>query len=155
MRCIVGAAVVALLPFCMESAVAGSTADAVSCVATHNFYCDAGRCNHESEPGVGSVRLDLDLQTGTGSLCEYSQCRSLVASRFGRGTKWEAQLVLGPSSFTFERAFRGDDVEDEAMLPTLGAQLAIDPATHRFMVSEQSGTTLSGYFGTCEDSAGE
>jgi hypothetical protein len=127
----------------------------INCVATHEFACGSGDCGVEDVPFVGGVRVYLDLQTGIGSLGEYSQSRDFVAFRFGGDMVWQAQLVIGPSNAVLHQAYEGREVEEEALLPTLGAQLSVDLAASRFLLSEPSGITLFGYFGTCEAETSE
>jgi hypothetical protein len=141
----------------MQSPMAAATVLAaeidISCVATHEFSCGSADCRVEDVPFVGGVRVYLDLQTGIGSLGEYSQSRDFAAFRFGGDMVWQAQLVLGPSNSVLHQAYEGREVEEEALLPTLGTQLSIDLAASRFLLSEPSGTTLFGYFGSCESVA--
>ena len=155
MQRVVAAIVAALVQFPIGTAVADFASAEIFCVATHEFACGSGDCGVEDVPFVGGVSVYLDLQTGIGSLGEYSQSRDFAAFRFGGDMVWQAQLVLGPSNAVLHQAYEGREVEEEALLPTLGAQLSIDLAAGRFLLSEPSGTTLFGYFGTCEGEASE
>lgn len=123
---------------------------ALSCVATHVFSCDTAGCQREVEVSHGSVRLYLDAATGIGQLCEYTQCRSLVAAFFGEAGQRTAHLVLGPSSNVVHRSAAGEAIGDEELLPTPGGLLGLDAGGRAFLLSQQNGTLLSGYSGTCE-----
>lgn len=127
---------------------AGSTS--LGCVATHQFSCDTAQCTREVEVSNGSVRLYLDTRTGIGQLCEYTQCRGLVVAFSGEPASRTGTLVLGPSSSVVHRAAGGEAIGDEEMLPTPGGMLGLDAAGRSFLLSQQSGTILSGYSGTCE-----
>ncbi len=121
----------------------------ISCTATQDFYCDTTGCTSNNEPNTIEVGVSVDLETGAGELCEYSQCREFTAARFGSGAMWQAQLTLGPSNFVLAIQEQGIAVDEEDLQPT-GAQLAIDLAKRSFVVSQHSDVTVSGYFGPCE-----
>jgi hypothetical protein len=123
---------------------------AIGCVATHMFSCDPEGCTHESEPSSGSVRLYIDLRTGAGQLCEYTQCRGLVASFSGEDAGRTAQVVFGPSSNVLNRSAAGETIGEAELQPSPGGTLGVDRPAATFLLSQMTGTTLSGYSGTCE-----
>jgi hypothetical protein len=146
-----GAVVVALV---CATALTSSRASAagsgsLSCVATHIFSCDTARCERAVEVSNGSVRLYLDTATGIGQLCEYTQCRGLVAAFFGGAESRTAQVVLGPSSSVVHRSAAGEAIGDDELLPSLGGLLGLDAGEGAFLLSQQNGTSLSGYSGIC------
>jgi hypothetical protein len=153
---IAGVIVAVVLQAGIAAASAAQAAVAtVSCVATHVFSCDPDGCTREVEVSNGSVRLYLDQETGTGELCEYTQCRGIAAARFGPGPAWVGQVAFGPSSSVLNSSANGEEIDDAALLPTLGGLLGVDTATGTFLLSQQSRTTVSGYSGTCEGADAE
>ena len=143
----IGAGIVALIY--LGTAAADLHADEIGCTAEQDFYCDAAGCTSSNEPDTIEAGLSLDMATGAGSLCEYSQCRDFTAMRLDGAAFWEAQLSFGPSTMVLYQLEQGVDVQTESLLPTNG-MLSIDEATNRFLMTEQSGTTVSGYLGSCE-----
>ena len=130
-------------------AIGAANAAEIDCTVTLEFYCDDAGCTSNAEPDTIEAGLFLDLETRTGELCEYSQCRIFTATRLDGDTFWDAQLSFGPSNMVLYQLEQGLEVQTESLLPTNG-RLTIDETTNRFVMTEHSGTTVSGYLGTCE-----
>lgn len=126
-----------------------ANAAAIDCTVTREFYCDDSGCTSNAEPDTIEAGLFLDLETSTGELCEYSQCRTFAATRLDGDAFWDAQLTFGPSNMVLYQLEEGLEVQTESLLPTNG-MLTIDETTNRFVMTEHSGATVSGYLGTCE-----